>query len=108
MESIVSLICLSELDYLLRLSLTSRSLWSMVGLQHNKPQFYFSTVLSTVSFFSTVSVFSTVKTDAWACRVFVAQREDYNNTWINTYAPFVDLYAADDTECTSQEVGLRC
>ncbi|KAA6417271.1 MAG: cyclic nucleotide-binding [Trebouxia sp. A1-2] len=35
--------------------------------------------------------------------VFVAQREGYNNTWINTYAPFVDLYAADDTECTSQE-----
>ncbi|DBA74007.1 hypothetical protein WJX77_011223 [Trebouxia sp. C0004] len=35
--------------------------------------------------------------------VFVAQREGYNNTWINSYTPFVDLYAADDTECTSQE-----
>ncbi len=41
-------------------------------------------------------------THAWVCRVFVAQREGYNNT----YTPFVDLYAADDTECTSQEVGL--
>jgi len=35
-------------------------------------------------------------THAWVCRVFVAQREGYNNTWINTYTPFVDLYAADD------------
>ncbi len=38
------------------------------------------------------------------CRVFVAQREGYNNTWINTYTPFVDAYAADDTLVTSQEV----
>lgn len=36
--------------------------------------------------------------------MFVAQREGYNNTWINTYAPFVSAYAADDTEVTSQEV----
>lgn len=34
----------------------------------------------------------------------MAQREGYNNTWINTYAPFVSAYAADDTEVTSQEV----
>ncbi len=52
--------------------------------------------------------YNTMWAYAWACRVFVAQREGYNNTWINTYAPFVDLYAADDTECTSQEVSLCC
>lgn len=39
-----------------------------------------------------------------AYRVFVAQREAYNNTWINIYPPFVDGYAADDTECTAAEV----
>ena len=52
--------------------------------------------------------YNTMWAYAWACRVFVAQREGYNNTWINTYTPFVDLYAADDTECTSQEVSLCC
>lgn len=82
--SIARLICLSQPDCVLRLSAVSLSLWSLFGQSgHN-----------------------TMWTHAWACRVFVAQREGFNNTWINTYTPFVDLYAADDTECTSQEVRL--
>lgn len=39
-------------------------------------------------------------------RVFVAQREDYEDTWINNYSPFVSEYAADATASalTAQEV----
>ena len=39
-------------------------------------------------------------------RVFVAQREDYEDTWINNYSPFVSEYAADATAAalTAQEV----
>lgn len=39
-------------------------------------------------------------------RVFVAQREDYDDTWINNYSPFVFEYAADATAAalTAQEV----
>ena len=86
MGSIARLICLSQLDFVLRSSIVSASFWSMSWCwEHN-----------------------TMWTHAWARRVFVAQREGYNNTWINTYTPFVDLYAADDTECTSQEVTLCC
>ncbi len=40
------------------------------------------------------------------CRVFVAQRESYEDTWINNYSPFVSEYAADASASllTSQEV----
>jgi len=38
--------------------------------------------------------------------VFVAQRESYEDTWINNYSPFVSEYAADASASvlTSQEV----
>ena len=42
----------------------------------------------------------------FCCRVFVAQRESYEDTWINNYGPFVSEYAADASASllTSQEV----